>query len=280
MREPVCILDSPTPADHSEMDRLDGIIDILRGENGCPWDRRQTPRDMVRYLIEEAHELLAAIETDDAVAIREEMGDVLFQILFVARMYREEGRLDLESAARTSREKMIRRHPHVFGEESAEDAEAVRRRWHRIKMAEKGNRARESALDGVPDSMPALMRSYRIAERAARTGFDWDDMAGVMEKVEEEWAELKLALAEAEGDERRREIAALEFGDLLFTLANVARFARIHPETALTAATRKFEVRFRHMEAAVVRLGKRLEDLSPAEFDELWETAKRETAGG
>lgn len=279
MTEPASLFETPTPADHSEMDRLGDLIRVLRGENGCPWDRKQTPRSMALYLIEEAHELLAAIESGEDAAIQEELGDVLFQILFVGRMFQETGRLDLESAARTSREKMIRRHPHVFGRESADNAEAVRRRWHTIKMAEKGNQARKSALDAVPDSLPALMRSYRIAERAARTGFDWADMGGVMEKVEEEWAELKAALAEAEGDETRREMVALEFGDLLFTLANVARFARIHPETALAGSTRKFEVRFRHMEAAVARLEKRLEDLTPEEFDELWETAKRETAG-
>lgn len=268
------------PAGPSELDRLDEIIRILRGDNGCPWDRKQTPRKMALYLIEEAHELLAAIDDDDPDAVREELGDVLFQIVFIARMYQEKGRFDLNAAARTSREKMVRRHPHVFGEESADDAEAVRRRWHTIKMAEKGDQAPESVLDSVPRSLPAFMRAYRIAERAARTGFDWENLAGVMEKVEEEWAELKVALADAEarGDEKRREMVAMEFGDLLFTLANVARFAKIHPETALAGATRKFELRFRHMEAAVARRGKRLEALTPAEFDALWESAKRETA--
>lgn len=268
------------PAGPSELDRLDEIIRILRGDNGCPWDRKQTPRKMALYLIEEAHELLAAIDDDDPDGVREELGDVLFQIVFIARMYQEKGRFDLDAAARTSREKMVRRHPHVFGEESAEDAEAVRRRWHTIKMAEKGGQAPESVLDSVPRSLPAFMRAYRVAERAARTGFDWEDLAGVMEKVEEEWAELKVALADAEasGDETRREMVAMEFGDLLFTLANVARFAKIHPETALAGATRKFELRFRHMEAAVARREKKLEELTPAEFDDLWETAKRETA--
>ncbi len=275
---PMASAESTAP--RSEVDRLGEIIRILRGENGCPWDRKQTPRKMALYLIEEAHELLAAIDDDDPEAVREELGDVLFQILFIATMYQEKGRFGLGDAARTSREKMVRRHPHVFGEESAEDTDAIRRRWHAIKMAEKGNQARESALDGVPRSLPAFMRAYRVAERAARTGFDWADLSGVMEKVEEEWAELKAALADAEGsgDEKLRAAVAMEFGDLLFTLANVARFAKIHPETALAGSNRKFELRFRHMEAAAVRLKKRLEDLTPAEFDDLWETAKRETA--
>lgn len=280
MRDSAIPLPCAEPADsRPEVDRLGEIIRILRGENGCPWDRKQTPRKMALYLIEEAHELLAAIDDDDPEAVREELGDVLFQILFIATMYQEKGQFRLEDAARTSREKMVRRHPHVFGGESAEDTEAVRRRWHAIKMAEKGNQDKKSVLDAVPRSLPAFMRAYRVAERAARTGFDWDNLAGVMEKVEEEWAELKAALAEAEGsgDEKLREAVAMEFGDLLFTLANVARFAKIHPETALAGSNRKFERRFRHMEAAAAGLEKKLEELTPAEFDNLWETAKRET---
>ncbi len=251
------------------------LIATLRGENGCPWDRKQTPASMGRYLVEEVFELLDAIEKDDADAVVEEMGDVLFQVLFIACLYRDAGRLDIETVLARNHEKMVRRHPHVFGQEAAATVEAVREQWVRIKREEKGEAARGSVLDGIPAGLPALLRAWRVSKRAVEVGFDWDDLESVMAKAEEEWQEFRAELnrPDVETDERRR--VSMEFGDLLFTLVNVARFARIHPETSLTAAIGKFEARFRHMEAAAASAGRDLTAVPRLEMEALWEAAKR-----
>lgn len=258
--------------------RLQALLDLigtLRGENGCPWDRRQTPASMGRYLAEEVFELIEAIERDDAAAVAEELGDVLFQAFFIAELYREAGRLDLEGVLAQIHAKMVRRHPHVFGDASAETTAAVRAQWEQIKRAEKGNAGPASALDGVPAGMPALLRAWRISQRAVAVGFDWPDAGGVMAQAEDEWREFRAELTrtDAETDGRRR--IAMEFGDLLFTLVNVARFARIHPETSLTAAIGKFEARFRHMERAAAAAGKDIAALPREEMEQLWQAAKR-----
>ncbi|WP_373500281.1 nucleoside triphosphate pyrophosphohydrolase [Desulfococcus sp.] len=267
--------------DRNPIQALDRIIASLRGENGCPWDKKQTPGSIGLYLIEEAHELLDAIESADPEDICEELGDVLFQVLFIARLFEEKGLFSIEAAARKSAEKMIRRHPHVFGEVTLTETEEVRQQWHEIKKQEKnGRKEGGSVLDSVPRTMPALMRAYRISERAARTGFDWDDIAGVMGKAEEEWRELKgeigntgtrEALPEADRDQEK---TAMEFGDVLFTLVNVARFARIHPETALARATRKFEERFHHLERAAAESGRDIDAVPREEKERLWNEAK------
>lgn len=268
-----------------EFKQIKKVMDIiarLRGENGCPWDRKQTPRSMIVYLIEEAHELLEAIDAGDVVGVQEELGDVLFLVLFIAHLYSETGDLTIESAAETSAVKMIRRHPHVFGDAQADSPEAVKSQWQQIKMAEKPDRKDRSLLDAVPAGLPALMRAYRISERVARIGFDWDDMDGVMSKVEEEWAELKSAIQESNrypDDATRRQDVALEFGDLIFTLANVARFARIHPETALAGATRKFETRFRRMETMADESGSSIESVPREALEEMWSAAKSQESG-
>lgn len=264
---------------------LDGIITSLRGENGCPWDRKQTPESIGIYLIEEAHELLEAIESGDPEEICEELGDVLFQVLFIAKFFEESGLFDIEDAAGKIAEKMIRRHPHVFGDATVTEAEAVRQQWHEIKKQEKNGRPeRRSVLDSVPRNMPALMRAYRISERAARTGFDWDDITGVMGKVEEEWSELKREIgkngSERAGGEEQEGKIALEFGDVLFTLVNVARFARIHPEAALARSTRKFEQRFHHLEEKAQTSGRDIDAVPRQEKERLWQQAKQICPGG
>ena len=259
------------------------LIQRLRGENGCPWDKKQTPATLSVYLIEEMYELVDAIASKKPADVCEELGDVLFQLLFIADLFRESGHFDIEDAARLNLQKMIRRHPHVFGEETAATSEDVRRQWHRIKSEEKKSAGDAGAPAGVLDSVPAgltaLLRAYRISERAARRGFDWTSLSGVMEKVEEEWAEFKAEVRKIESVASEPDVAArgnlsLEFGDLLFTLVNVARFARIHPETSLADATRKFEKRFRHMEAVAAQDGVSLESVSHDELDRLWENAK------
>jgi MazG family protein len=273
-------LESPsvTP-EFEEISALIHLIEQLSGENGCPWDRKQTPRTLTVYLIEEMYELVDAIASNSSEDVCEELGDVLFQILFIAHLYHKSGHFDLQEVARRNTQKMIRRHPHVFGEETAETSEDVRKRWHTIKMAEKNHSRQTGLLDSIPTSLPALMRAYRISERAARAGFDWKTMSGVMDKVEEEWmefkAEVKQSQSDTQPDEKARERLSLEFGDILFTLVNVARFAKIHPETSLADSTRKFEKRFRHMEWVLTQNRRKIDDVSYSELNDLWEQAKQ-----
>lgn len=255
------------------------LVDTLRGENGCPWDRKQTPQSLSVYLIEEVFELVEAIATGNRRAICEEFGDVLFQIVFLARLLQAEGKFDLEEVVDRNTEKMVRRHPHVFGNATVTDSAEVRKQWRRIKQKEAHPAPRASILDGVPSGLPALMRAYRVSERAAGSGFDWEDLGGVMRKVEEEWEEFKSAVGEGHAPPETREAVAMEFGDLIFTLVNVARFARIHPETALADATEKFSRRFRQMEARLKATGRSLESTGRTELDRLWRQAKAATAG-
>lgn len=245
------------------------LIQTLRGEEGCPWDKQQTPRSIARHLTEEIYELVDAVESGMPDKICEELGDVLFHVFFIAEMFREQGLFDIDAVARCNSEKMTRRHPHVFGTERIDSADSVRQQWYQIKKGEKGHAENESALDSVPVQLPALMRAYRISERAARAGFDWPDLSGVMEKAEEEWAEFKRAI-----ELKQPEEMAVEFGDILFTLTNVARFARIHPETALAGAINKFVMRFKSLENQVRKRGGAIDEQSPIELDAIWETIK------
>jgi MazG family protein len=271
---------SPVAPDLKDISALIRLIEKLSGENGCPWDRKQTPRTLAVYLIEEVYELVDAIESKSPEDVCEELGDVLFQILFMAHLYQGAGYFDLQDVARRNTEKMIRRHPHVFGQETAATSEEVRQRWHTIKMTEKNHVENAGLLDSVPSGLPALMRAYRISERAARAGFDWKTISGVMEKVEEEWAEFKsevdnLTQSGPQPDSKVQEKLSLEFGDVLFTLVNVARFAKLHPETSLADSTRKFEKRFKHMEHAIAQNCQQLDAVSYKELNNLWEKAKK-----
>jgi len=256
------------------MKDLISLFKTLRGENGCPWDQEQTPKSMAVYLIEEMYELVAAIESGSPEHICEELGDVLFHIVFIAGLFEEEGHFKIEDVTRRINEKMIRRHPHVFKEHPVNTLDDIRENWHRIKMREKNHSAQESVLDSVPVNLPALMRAYRISERAARTGFDWENISQVMKKAEEEWSELEYEVRKKKESHKSQKVT-MEFGDVLFTLTNVARFAKIHPETALSSAITKFEKRFRYMEMKAGEAGKTLESISRDEFDEMWEEAKR-----
>lgn len=259
-----------SPDSLASIEALLRLIEILRGDNGCPWDRRQTPRSILVYLTEELYELIDAIAADDSERVCEELGDVLFHVFFIARMYEENGRFDIGRVAGLIAAKMTRRHPHVFGGDRVENTRQIRKRWHEIKKKEKKRGPDGSILDSVPIQLPALMRAYRLSERAAAVGFDWADVSGVMEKVQEEWAELQQAAAA----EDRQNMAA-EFGDLLFTLVNLARFLRVHPETALTSSVKKFEQRFRQMEQVVAERGQDVADLSQADLDVIWEAVKQ-----
>ncbi len=260
---------STPPNPQNQIHRLMHIIEKLRGENGCPWDRKQTPASMSIYLVEEVHELVDAIGSEFPQAVCEEIGDVLFHVLFLARLFQEAGHFDIQDVARVISEKMIRRHPHVFGDGSVAGVEDVRKQWKEIKRKEKSHSTQNSILDAVPGGLPALMRAYRISERAAGVGFDWENIQGVMRKAEEEWAEFNQAV-----DLSKPAEISMELGDLLFTLVNVARMARIHPETALAESTRKFEKRFRYMEQQLSAQGKDMESVPREELEALWVKAK------
>ncbi len=258
------------------IDSLLHLIDTLRGENGCPWDRKQTAASMAIYLAEEAFELIEAIEGGHAEAVCEELGDVLFLQLFILRLYDTKGVFDLEQVIGRVAEKMIRRHPHVFGDNRVDTAAQVSRQWQQIKKTEKEHAEQASILDSVPSGLPALLRAYRVSERASQAGFDWPDLAGVIEKVSEEWEEFNQELRHWTANARPDEKLSMEFGDIVFTLANVARFAGFHPEIALTGAIKKFESRFRLMESMLNEKGLEMRSVSPTELDELWELAKKQ----
>jgi MazG family protein len=258
------------PASFGALQRL---IATLRGQAGCPWDRKQTPATLSVYLIEEIYELVDAIAAGDTAAVLEELGDVLFQVLFVAFLYEQDQRFTLQQVLERIIGKMIHRHPHVFGSAKVNSAGEVKQQWRRIKKEEKGGH--RSLLESIPAGMPALMRAYRVSERAAGTGFDWDGLAEVMEQAEQEWTEFKAEVGDGAADKMDRSKAAMELGDVLFTLVNVARLAGIHPETALSQSTRKFIRRFNWMETAAMAEDSPLETLSRDALDRLWESAKK-----
>ncbi len=258
-----------------KINELISLVETLRGKNGCPWDQKQTPRSMSIYLIEEMYELVEAIIREDSNHVCEELGDVFFHILFITSIYKEKDKFDLEKVIGQVIEKMLRRHPHVFGDTKVENVEDVRKQWHHIKQTEKTDASSTSVLSSVPKSLPALMRAYQVSERAARSGFDWDDINGVMAKAEEEWKEFKNELDYGSEKETNFRKKSLEFGDVLFTLMNVARFAGIHPETALAESTDKFEKRFKFMETEISKEGRHIDSTTRIEMNCLWEKAKQ-----
>ena len=243
--------------------RLIAVVHRLRAPGGCPWDREQTHASLRSTMLEEAYEVLEAIDQESTANLREELGDVLLQVLMQAEIGQESGEFSLAEIADGVREKLIRRHPHVFGEVKVSGADEVVRNWEALKAAEY---RRESALDGVQRSLPALQWAWSLQRRAANVGFDWPDLEGVLEKVGEELDELRRA----ETPEERE----AEFGDLLFTMVNVGRKMGFNAEDALRGATGRFGDRFRHMEAALRAEGRRLEQLSLKELNRYWESAK------
>lgn len=262
-------LDSRQPA----IDQLRAIVACLRAPEGCPWDREQTHASLRSGLLEEACEVVEAINNADDANLREELGDLLLQSVFHAQIAAEEGRFDFDHVAREISEKLIRRHPHVFGEDSCADSEAVLRRWDEIKRAEKGAAA-GSALDGVSGGLPALLRAQKVQKKAAKAGFDWEDAVPVFEKIREELAELEAGIAS--GCPRHIEEEA---GDLLFSVVNLARKLKLDAETALHGATAKFTARFHAIEALARERGLTLEKLTLTELDALWDEVKARRGG-
>jgi tetrapyrrole methylase family protein/MazG family protein len=222
------------------------LVESLRGEPGCPWDKKQTPKSMLIYLIEEMYELADAIESNRAEEVREELGDVLFHIVFITRLFDETGHFSIYDVARDITEKMIRRHPHVFGTARVDNTDEIRQNWYQIKQNEKKQSKKESILDSVPINLPALMRAYRIGERTARGGFEWEDRESLLDKLNSEFDQLKDSITNDQLDR-----ISNDFGRLLFSLVNLARLSKIHPETALSGAVKAFEKRFRKMEKEV-----------------------------
>jgi len=276
-------MQNPTPA-QAAIDRLLRIMDRLRDPGGCPWDREQDLRTLTPYLLEEAHEVIEAIEAGDAQHHKEELGDLLFQVVFQARIAREEGKFDFAQVCDSISDKLTRRHPHVFGDVSVSGSGEVVKNWERIKADERkaAGSAPRSAIGGVPVGLPALVRAERITEKAAAVGFDWPDLPGVLAKVREELSELEAAIAERAGAAPSSAAAHQlhgqvehELGDLLFALANLGRFLKSHPEEALRGAVRRFESRFHYIEERLREQGKGPREVALAEMDRLWDEAKR-----
>ncbi len=254
----------------SGIDKLLAIMSRLRSENGCPWDRQQTMESLKPFLIEETYEVMEAIDRGDQDAVCEELGDLLLQIVFLSQIGRETGDFSFDDVVAGINEKLLRRHPHVFGEEQIDNADEVLHRWEQIKREEKKERKRDSILEGIPKALPALLKAHRLQDRAARAGFDWEHISQVLEKVQEETAEFKEALEKKDPEEIEN-----EFGDLLFSLVNLSRFIKVHPEEALQKSTRRFVSRFQHIERHAVRKGVELHTLSLEEMDRLWNEAKQ-----
>ncbi|HEV2197917.1 MAG TPA: nucleoside triphosphate pyrophosphohydrolase [Candidatus Acidoferrum sp.] len=267
-----------TPGEWFE--KLVAVQARLRAPKGCPWDREQTHQTLRTFLLEEAYEVLEALDTGNDAKFAEEMGDLLLQIVFHSQIASEEGRFTVADVIREIHDKMIRRHPHVFGETRAKDSKEVLRNWEQIKAEERrsskaknesGDHEAESPslLDGVSRALPATLEGFQLTRKASRIGFDWDDAQGVIAKMQEETAELESALGV--GNQKKREE---EMGDLLFAAVNMARFLQVDPEIALKKANAKFSRRFRAMEARARESGREFKDLPREEMEALWEAAK------
>ncbi|MGI6737539.1 MAG: nucleoside triphosphate pyrophosphohydrolase [Anaerovoracaceae bacterium] len=270
IKEQYRMLTEPAPDESAAIARLDEIVRILRVQ--CPWDREQDHRSLRGALIEEAYEAADAIDRGDAANLREELGDVLLQVVFHAELAREEKDYDLTAVINEECEKMIRRHPHVFSDENLKTVDKILEKWENIKSAEHGEQTAADHLQAVPRALPALIRSRKVQKRAADAGLDWDDVSGSLDKLAEESQELKEACRRGE-----KEAMTEELGDLLFSVVNVSRFMGISPEEALTKATDKFIRRFARVEELAAASGRPLRDLDPDTLDVLWEKAKNDT---
>jgi MazG family protein len=267
---------SVPPADQrgATLPRLVEVMRRLLGEGGCPWDREQTFETLRPYVIEEAHEVVDAIDRGAPEAIREELGDLLMQVVFLAELGRAQGLFGPDDVVDAIVSKMIRRHPHVFGTASAKDADEVLARWERDKAAERAAKGEtRGTLSGVPVAMPALLRATRIGEKAARVGYDWPDPSGARAKIAEELAELDQAAGQGDRDAMEHEL-----GDLLFAIASWSRKSALDPEAALRRALDRFTARFGAAEHRARAAGRELSAMTPAELDALWQSVKRDLA--
>lgn len=252
-----------------ELLRLVDIMEKLRGPDGCPWDKKQTLDSLKPYIIEETYEVVEALQNKDMTLLKEELGDVLLQIVFQAQVAREEGIFTLVDIFKGINDKLTRRHPHVFSNLKADTPEEVSILWNKVKKSEKDNLLEDSILDNLSTSQPALSQAVEIQEKAAEVGFDWDNIHDVLKKVREEIDEVEEAL-----DRDNMEEASLELGDLLFSVVNLARFIETNPEVALFTTILKFKERFKYIENFVKTNGKKLEEMNLETLDHYWEEAK------
>lgn len=256
--------------DKYDLNDLIDIMALLRSGDGCPWDREQTHDSLKRYMIEETYEVLEVIDKKDSERLCDELGDLLLQVIFHAQISRENGEFDMTDVISGICRKLISRHTHVFGEAKADTSEEVLENWEEIKKREKGIENHTGVLKDVPTNLPALMRSYKVQQKAAQVGFDWERIEDVLAKVDEEIQELK-DVYKSKNVERITD----EMGDAFFALVNLSRFLKVQPELALTGTTNKFIKRFEYIEQTSLKNGKRLEDMNLAEMDELWNEAKK-----
>lgn len=258
------------PDEKYDFTRVISIIRTLRSENGCPWDNEQTYQTLRKYLLEETYEALDAIDRENYKDMCEELGDTLWEILFVARIAEQDGHFTIDDVIQMLGEKMVRRHPHIFGDAKAENSGKVLKQWAQIKLEEGKTDRMGEILKGVPQSLPALLRAHRISERVSKVGFDWENKEQVMEKFEEELGEFQSAVAanDLSGIEE-------EFGDLMFTMVNLARHLGISSEDALRKSTEKFTRRFNEIENVVVQKGQSLSGKSIEELEALWQQSKK-----
>ena len=250
-----------------ELAELIKIMSALRGEKGCPWDREQTRESLKPFIVEEAYEVLEAIDEKNQEAVKEELGDLLFQIVFQCQIAGEKGEFDMADVIGGIGKKMIARHPHVFGDADYKTSAEVLVHWEALKKLE--GKQRDSLLEGVPKTLPSLLRAHRLQDRAARVGFDWDKVDDVMKKLEEEIAEFREAMEKNNEDALEEEL-----GDVLFMLVNISRFIGVNPEDALRKTISKFISRFRYIEMSAAEAGRTLSDMTLAEMDALWDEAK------
>jgi tetrapyrrole methylase family protein/MazG family protein len=253
---------------------LDDLVDImgkLRGNPGCPWDKSQTHETLKPFLIEEAYEVIDAIDRNNKKDLIEELGDLLLQIVFHSRLAQERGDFDMGDVIEGVCNKMIRRHPHIFGDITVAGTDEVLRNWEDIKLEEKDMKTEAQSMMNLPETLPALMKAFKVQEKAARVGFDWDDVSGALDKVYEELDELKEVYNTGNSDKIREEM-----GDLLFACVNVARFLEVEPELALRDAVKKFIRRFNFVEVEAAKSDRSLQDMNLQEMDVLWEKSKNQ----
>ena len=249
--------------------KLTEIVDTLMGENGCPWDKVQTRESLKPYLVEAAYETLEALDNNNPEEIKEELGDLLYQVLFHAKISENKNEFNITDVVESISHKMVHRHPHVFKEENLETPEEVVTQWEEIKSKEKGKANRESVLDGIPPHLPGLLRAQKLQKKAAKQGFDWDKIDDVFDKLDEEVAEFKEAVLSGKETDMTSEL-----GDIIFVLVNIAKFKKIDAEEALRATNNKFIKRFQYIEAEVTKRGKTLKETSLEELEKYWQEAK------
>ena len=250
------------------------IIDVLRSPGGCPWDIKQTHESLKRNAVEEAYEVCDAIDEGSMEHLREELGDLLMQVIFHASIEKERGGFDLDDVSDEAVKKLVHRHPHVFADVKADTPDEVLANWDAIKRADRGQQSVASAMDGIPRGLPGLMRSEKIQNKAAKVGFDWPEVSGAMDKLREEVGELQEGIDAGDVENIKEEL-----GDVLFSAVNVARFYKLDSEELMHAACAKFLRRFRYLEEGAARLGRRLEDMSLAEMEGIYQQARHDLEG-